>query len=116
MLKEPGQALRDFIKILSRTSGNTVGVSLIGAVFGALIASMSAGADVSVAPPEAIVAGFQGTFRFAALILCGAAVASVLRISKRQGSRGVGEQGEQGEQGSRGVGGTRGTRGIINAQ
>ncbi|WP_334910112.1 MFS transporter [Nostoc sp.] len=77
---------------LSRTSGNTVGVSLIGAVFGALIASMSAGADVSVAPPEAIVAGFQGTFRFAALILCGAAVASVLRISKKQGSRGAGEE------------------------
>lgn len=73
---------------LSRTSGNTVGVSLIGAVFGALIASMSAGADVSVAPPDAIVAGFQGTFRFAALILCGAAVASVLRMGKGAGGRG----------------------------
>ncbi|MDZ8065494.1 MAG: DHA2 family efflux MFS transporter permease subunit [Nostoc sp. DedQUE08] len=83
---------------LSRTSGNTVGVSLIGAVFGALIASMSAGADVSVAPPDAIVAGFQGTFRFAALILCGAAVASVLRIGKRQGA------GEQGSRGGRGAG------------
>ncbi len=73
---------------LSRTSGNTVGVSLIGAVFGTLIASMSAGADVSVAPPDAIVAGFQGTFRFAALILCGAAVTSILRIGKRKGGGG----------------------------
>ena len=74
---------------LSRTSGNTVGVALIGAVFGALIASMAGGADVSVAPPEAIVIGFQGTFRFAALILCVAAVASVLRSSKRQRGRGA---------------------------
>ncbi len=65
---------------LSRTSGNTVGVSLIGAVFGGLIASVAAGADVSVAPPEAIVTGFQGTFRFATLILCVAATASVLRL------------------------------------
>jgi EmrB/QacA subfamily drug resistance transporter len=68
---------------LSRTSGNTVGVSLIGAVFGGLIASMAGGADVSVAPVEAIVFGFQRTFRFSALILCGAAVASVLRLNKK---------------------------------
>ncbi|OUL32753.1 hypothetical protein BV375_08870 [Nostoc sp. 106C] len=33
---------------LSRTCGNTVGVSLIGAVFGGLIANVAAGADVSV--------------------------------------------------------------------
>ncbi|BAY89874.1 MULTISPECIES: MFS transporter [unclassified Tolypothrix] len=65
---------------LSRTSGNTVGVSLIGAVFGGLIASVAAGADVSVAPPDAIVTGFQATFRFAALILCIAAATSVLRL------------------------------------
>ena len=65
---------------LSRTSGNTIGVSLIGAVFGGLIANVAAGADVSVAPPEAIVTGFQGTFRVAALILCAAAAASVLRL------------------------------------
>ncbi|GAA6618232.1 MFS transporter [Scytonema sp. NUACC26] len=69
---------------LSRTSGNTVGVSLIGAVFGGLIASVAAGADVSVAPPVAIVTGFQGTFRFAALILCIAAIASVSRFEKRK--------------------------------
>lgn len=67
---------------LSRTSGNTVGVSLFGALFGGLIATMAAGADVSVAPAEAIVVGFQGTFRFAALVLCGAAMASVLRLKK----------------------------------
>ncbi|MBD2339940.1 DHA2 family efflux MFS transporter permease subunit [Calothrix sp. FACHB-156] len=65
---------------LSRTCGNTVGVSLIGAVFGGLIASVAAGADVSVAPPEAIVTGFQGTFRFAALILCASAAASVFKL------------------------------------
>ncbi|BAY60132.1 EmrB/QacA family drug resistance transporter [Calothrix brevissima NIES-22] len=65
---------------LSRTSGNTVGVSLIGAVFGGLIASVAAGADVSVAPPDAIVTGFQGTFRFAALILCASAAVSVFKL------------------------------------
>lgn len=66
---------------LSRTAGNTVGVSLIGAIFGGLVASVAAGADVSVAPPEAIVVGFQGTFRFAALILSLGAIASVSRLN-----------------------------------
>ncbi|BAZ51643.1 EmrB/QacA family drug resistance transporter [Nostoc sp. NIES-4103] len=70
---------------LSRTSGSTVGVPLMGAVFGGLIASVAAGKDVAVAPAEAIVAGFQGTFRLAALILGGAAFASVLRLGRRAG-------------------------------
>ncbi|MCP6762121.1 MAG: MFS transporter [Fischerella sp. CENA71] len=69
---------------LSRTSGGTVGVPLMGTVFGALVASVTAGTDVSIAPAEAIVVGFQGTVRFAALILCGAAVASVIRSSNRK--------------------------------
>ncbi len=67
---------------LSRTSGSTVGVPLMGTVFGMLIASTAAGADVSVAPAEAIVIGFQGSFRFAALILGAAIVASVFRFRK----------------------------------
>ncbi|WP_392534544.1 MFS transporter [Nostoc sp. C117] len=83
---------------LSRTSGNTVGVSLIGAIFAALIASRAAGADVSVAPAEAIVFGFQGTFRFAALILCGAAVASVLRLTKKRDSTAEGQRVEKNNQ------------------
>ncbi|PLZ81354.1 MFS transporter [Fischerella muscicola CCMEE 5323] len=69
---------------LSRTSGGMVGVPLMATVFGALVASVIPGIDVSVAPAEAIVVGFQGTVRFAALILCGAAVASVIRSSNRK--------------------------------
>ncbi|MBW4503424.1 MAG: MFS transporter [Scytonema hyalinum WJT4-NPBG1] len=59
---------------LSRTLGVNVGVSVIGAVFGALIANLAPGTDVAVAPPEAVVAGFQGSYRLAALILCVAVI------------------------------------------
>jgi hypothetical protein len=54
----------------------------MGTVFGMLIVSTAAGADASVASPEAIVIGFQGSFRFAALILGGAIIASVFRFRK----------------------------------
>jgi EmrB/QacA subfamily drug resistance transporter len=65
---------------LSRTTGNTIGVPIIGSVFGALSASVAVGVDVAVAPPEAIIVAFAGTFRLAALLLCGAAVASAFRF------------------------------------
>ncbi|MEJ1932201.1 DHA2 family efflux MFS transporter permease subunit [Nostoc sp. NIES-2111] len=65
---------------LSRTSGGTVGVPLMGAVFGAVIGSVAGGVDAAVAPPEAVVVGFQVTFRLAAVILSGAAIASVIRL------------------------------------
>ena len=57
------------------------------AVFGALSANSAPGTDVSVAPAEAIVAGFQGSFRLAALILCGAAVASAVRVPRMKRSQ-----------------------------
>ncbi|GAX45405.1 EmrB/QacA family drug resistance transporter [Tolypothrix sp. NIES-4075] len=69
---------------LSRTTGNTIGVPLIGSVFGALSASVAVGKDVAVAPPEAIIVAFDGTFRLAALLLCGAAVASAFRFHKNE--------------------------------
>jgi threonine/homoserine/homoserine lactone efflux protein len=62
--------------------GVNVGVSVIGAVFGALIANLAPGTDVAVAPAEAVVAGFQGSYRLAALILCGAAVMTTLRFGR----------------------------------
>jgi EmrB/QacA subfamily drug resistance transporter len=65
---------------LSRTCGVTMGISIIGAVFGSISAQVAGGIDAAAAPPAAIIAGFQGTFRVAALILCGAAVASALRF------------------------------------
>ncbi len=72
---------------LSRTLGVTTGVPLMGAVFGVLSGNLAPGTDVGVAPAEAIVAGFQGTFRLAALILCGAAVASVVRVFRMKHSK-----------------------------
>jgi EmrB/QacA subfamily drug resistance transporter len=63
---------------LSRTLGVNVGVCVIGTVFGGLIANLAPGTDVAVAPPEAVVAGFAGSYRFAALILCGSAVMTAI--------------------------------------
>ncbi|WP_224088674.1 DHA2 family efflux MFS transporter permease subunit [Nostoc sp. MS1] len=65
---------------LSRTSGGTVGVPLMGAVFAAVIGSVAGGVDAAVAPPAAVVVGFQVTFRLAAIILSVAAIASVIRL------------------------------------
>jgi hypothetical protein len=44
-----------------------------------LIASTAAGADASIATSEATVIGFQGSFRFAALILGGAIIRDMLK-------------------------------------
>jgi EmrB/QacA subfamily drug resistance transporter len=63
---------------LSRTLGVNVGVSVMGAVFGVIITNLAPGIDITSAPAEAIVAGFQGSYRLAALILCGAVVMTVL--------------------------------------
>lgn len=71
---------------LSRTTGNTIGVPLIGSVFGALSASVAVGKDLRVAPPEAIIVAFDGTFRLAALLLCGAARRSAFRFHKNEQS------------------------------
>jgi MFS family permease len=73
---------------LSRTSGVTVGVPLMGAVFAAISASVAPGTDISNAPKAAIRAGFQGTFQLAALIIVGATVATA--ISARRNSEGTG--------------------------
>lgn len=54
---------------LSRTSGATVGVPLLGAVFSALSGGLASDSGVVAAPPTAIVVGVQGTFHLAALIL-----------------------------------------------
>lgn len=59
---------------LSRTSGVTVGVPLMGAVFAAMSASVAPGTDISTAPKAAIVAGFQSAFHLAAAIIAIAAI------------------------------------------
>lgn len=63
---------------LSRTCGVTVGIAVMGAIFTGLSASI----DVATASSEAIVAGFQGTFRASAIILSVAALASAFRFHK----------------------------------
>ncbi|HEY9879861.1 MAG TPA: MFS transporter [Leptolyngbyaceae cyanobacterium] len=63
---------------LTRTLGQTTGVPLLGAIFAALTLAHSTATNVTSvtsAPPEAMVAGFQGIFRLAALVL---AIASVI--------------------------------------
>lgn len=66
---------------LCRTCGVTVGISVMGAIFAALSTGVS-GTDVAVAPKASIIGGFQGSFRCAAFVLCGAAIASTFRFGK----------------------------------
>lgn len=73
---------------LSRTLGQTMALPLMGAIFAALTLSsahLGQNANVTAAPPEALIYGVQGTFRFAALILLIAAVlaAVVWRIEQQ---------------------------------
>lgn len=71
---------------LTRTLGVNVGVSLIGAVFGAISANIAPNTDITTAPAEAVVAGFQGSFRLAALILGGAVIATAIGSRKSRGN------------------------------
>jgi EmrB/QacA subfamily drug resistance transporter len=54
---------------LTRTLGQTTGVPLLGAIFAGIVFMRSGAAEVTVAPPEALVAGVQQTFKLAALVL-----------------------------------------------
>ena len=74
---------------LSRTLGQTSGIPLAGAIFSILVlakAGLSAGADVTAAPAEALVAGLRGTFHIAAGIisLSTALAAFALWFDRRQ--------------------------------
>ncbi|WP_309742065.1 DHA2 family efflux MFS transporter permease subunit [Chamaesiphon sp. OTE_20_metabat_361] len=57
---------------LTRTLGQTTGLPLFAAIFAA-IALAGTNRDLTLAPPDAIVRGFQGTFQIAALQLAIAA-------------------------------------------
>ena len=58
---------------LSRTLGQTTGLAVMGTLFAVLTLSFASAVDVTTAPVEALVFGFQGTFRIAALLLLTAA-------------------------------------------
>ncbi len=74
---------------LSRTLGQTTGLPLMGSLFTSLVlafSGLSAGTDVTVAPPAALVAGINGTYRIAAFFILGALVlaAAALWIDSRR--------------------------------
>ena len=54
---------------LSRTLGQTTGLAIMSTLFALLTLSSSSAIDVTTAPPEALVMGYQGTFRIAAIVL-----------------------------------------------
>lgn len=57
---------------LSRTLGNSSGLPLMGAIFTAHVlaaAGLPAGIDATTAPPAALVAGINGTYRIAMLVV-----------------------------------------------
>lgn len=82
-----GSAPRDRLGVasglmsLSRTLGSTTGVPLMGALFASLVlafAGLPPGTDATTAPPAALIAGVNGTYRLAAfVILASASVASI---------------------------------------
>ncbi len=63
---------------LTRTLGQTTGLPLFAAIFAMIALAGSQAIDVTLAAPEAIVRGFQGTFHLAALLLAIAAALTVL--------------------------------------
>ncbi|MCZ7543640.1 MAG: MFS transporter [Anaerolineae bacterium] len=76
---------------LSRTLGQTTGIPLMGALFAVQVmaaAALPPGADVTAAPPEALVAGVTGVFRTAALfILASTALAAFALWFDRRGRK-----------------------------
>lgn len=74
---------------LSRTLGQTTGLPMMGALFASLVltfAGLPSGTDPSTAPPAALVAGINGTYRTAAFFILGALVlaAAALWIDSRR--------------------------------
>ena len=63
---------------LTRTLGQTTGLPLFAAIFATIALAGQNARDVTLAAPEAIVSGFQGTFHLCALLLAIAAALTVL--------------------------------------
>lgn len=63
---------------LTRTLGQTTGLPLFAAIFATIALAGTNAIDVTLAAPEAIVSGFQGTFEIVALLLAIAAGLTVL--------------------------------------
>ena len=74
---------------LSRTLGQTIGLPVLGAIFGAIslaAAGTVGGLDVTHAPPDALVAGVRGTFHIATAIMLVAAglTATLWQMERRR--------------------------------
>lgn len=68
---------------LSRTLGHTTGLPLIGAIFttrALAFAGLPAGSDVTSAGPAALVAGVQGTYQIAALLILASTTIAVVAL------------------------------------
>lgn len=74
---------------LSRTLAQSAGLPLMATIFTMLTLAHTSATNVTNASPDAIVAGFQGTFKAAALVsLAIVILAAVLWRMERQGMRG----------------------------
>lgn len=65
---------------LSRTLGTSTGIPLIGVLFTTLVLSaggLASGSDVTAAPAQALVAGINGTYRIAAVIMTASTLLAV---------------------------------------
>jgi EmrB/QacA subfamily drug resistance transporter len=71
---------------LSRTLGQTIGLSLMASLFTVLTLAGTSASDITSAPPEALVSGVQGTFRIGAVVLLAATVlvGVLLQMEKRR--------------------------------
>jgi EmrB/QacA subfamily drug resistance transporter len=68
---------------LSRTLGTSTGLPLMGTLFTGLVLAaggLAAGGDVTSAPAAALVAGINGTYRIAAVIMLGATLLASLAL------------------------------------
>ncbi|HZW04170.1 MAG TPA: MFS transporter, partial [Anaerolineaceae bacterium] len=74
---------------LSRTLGNSSGLPLMGAIFTAQVLAASGlpeGIDITTAPPAALVAGINGTYGVATLVVLAAAGLALvgIRLDRRE--------------------------------
>ena len=70
---------------LSRTLGQTTGVPLLGSIFTFITLKQSSATSITQAPSQALVAGVQGTFHLAAIVLL-MSIVIILTLWRKQKS------------------------------
>jgi len=67
----------------TRTTGNTTGIPLVGAIFTAHLAGLAGAVDrtrLEVLPPAVLAGGVAGTYRTTAFIVLGATILAALAL------------------------------------